>query len=88
MFTLKEASKIALEKHPGDSIIYGFEYKNLYVFHMLAKGAKLESTMNYDASVDKDSGKFEFFDSWDEGYEHPDEFFPAFESRLAPEKFM
>lgn len=88
MFTLKEAGKIALEKHPGDTIVYGFEYKNLYIFQMLVKGADLGSTLNYHVSIDKNTENYEFFDIWDEGYEHPDEFFPAFESRLAPEKFM
>ena len=55
---------------------------------MLVKGARLESTLNYDVSIDKSTGEYSFFDMWDEGYEHLDEIGPAFDKRLAPEEFM
>ena len=87
MITLKEASEIALEKEPGDSIIYGFEYKNLYIFHMLAKGAEIGSSLNYHLSVNKESKKCDFFNIWDEGYDNPDEFCLAFKKRVKPEDF-
>lgn len=87
MLSIKEASKIALEKHPGDTIIDGFEYKNLCIFHMLVKGADVESSLNYYASVNKDSGGYDLFDIWHEGHVNPKEFFPAIQSRVKPDKF-
>ncbi len=77
MITIKEAAKIVTNRSNGDTIIHGFEYKNLYIFRMLLKGAELGSDCDYYVSLNKNTKEYSIFNAFDEAFDNPDEFIPA-----------
>lgn len=87
MLTLKEASILAVKDRPGDTIVNAINYKNLFIFRILAKGAKIGSSLNYSVSIDKQTGEYEVFNEWDEGFKNPNEFISASKKIIFPENF-
>lgn len=87
MLTLKEASKIALQVHPDDTIINAIKYKNLFIFRFLVKGAEIGSSLNYSVAVNNQTGSYDIFSEWDEAFKNPDEFCPASKKIIKPEYF-
>ena len=88
MLTIREAAKIAVRKEKQDSCLDAFEYKDLYVFHMLLEGAAKESECHYSLSVNKNTGECKVFDTWNEAFSNPDEFIPASKKRIPSEQFL
>ena len=88
MITLKEAAKIVKEKEPLTSFFDGFEYKNLYVFHVFDGDVWTEgSSLDYHMSVDKSSGECKVFSYWNELFGNTDEFVAACNNSYPPTKF-
>lgn len=89
MITIKEAAKIVKEKEPKASFFDAIDYRNLYVFHMYDGDVWTPgSTLDYHMSVDKNTGKADYFSYWDAVADDPDVFAIGTEHTYSPNEFL
>ena len=85
--TFNDAVKVVKKNRGDDPILYGFGYKDLYIFRLLTKNADLGSTLDYHVSVDVNTGEYSIFDAYDELYDNPNEFSEALKHKIDLKEF-